>query len=156
MTSKKRVNSLNRDTRESAIGRRSRRLAFSILTGGLILAVLIAPFMSVESGLAADAVADDPCLTCPLETNSSAAIAANPELMAARRRASSRSEVRGADFYSLDHELAFFDRSAPASTAEERGADFYFLDHELAFFDLDSDFDTEEAPCGPWTRGMAC
>ena len=93
MKIKNRANSSNRSTQADVVERRSRRLVFSVLTGGLILAILIAPFMSVKIGLAADAVADDPCLTCPLEAYSSAVMAANPELMAVRRFAASR-EVR--------------------------------------------------------------
>jgi hypothetical protein len=108
------VSSSNRDTPKYVVERRSRRLVLSILTAGLVLGILIASFLSVESGLAAGAVADEPCLSCPLEANA---------------------EEREADFYFLDHELAFFGRKASASIAEkERGADFYFLDHELAFF----------------------
>jgi hypothetical protein len=96
-------------------------------------AILIAPFLSVETGLAADVVGDDPCLTCPFEANSSAVLAANPEMMAVRR-------------------------NAPANIAKERGAEFYFLDHELALFGPDArglDGCTE-TPCGPWTPGMGC
>jgi hypothetical protein len=38
-----------------------------------MLGILIAPFLVVENGLAAGVVADEPCLTCPLE----ASVAAN-------------------------------------------------------------------------------
>jgi hypothetical protein len=89
-----RANSSNRATPQDVVERRPRRLVFSFLTGALVLAILIAPFVSVEIGLAADAVGDDPCLTCPLGANTSAAMAANPELMAARRFAASRDAGR--------------------------------------------------------------
>jgi hypothetical protein len=90
MMTNNRANSLNRATKANLLERRSRHMVFSVLTAGLILAILIAPFMSVESALAADAVGDDPCLTCPLGANASAVMAANPELMAVRRFAASR------------------------------------------------------------------
>jgi hypothetical protein len=93
MMTKNRANSSNQATQVDLVERRSRHLVFSVLTAGLILAVLIAPFVSVESALAANAVGDDPCITCPLEAYSSTVMAANPELMVVRRFAASR-EVR--------------------------------------------------------------
>jgi hypothetical protein len=75
VTIKNRANGSNRDTQEHNVERRSRRLVFSVLTAGLMLGILIAPFLSVESGLAAGAVADELCSTCPIEANSASVAA---------------------------------------------------------------------------------
>jgi hypothetical protein len=69
MTIRNRVNSSNRDTQEHVVERRSRRLVVSVLTVGVMLGILIAPFLLVENGLAAGAVADEPCLMCPVEAS---------------------------------------------------------------------------------------
>jgi hypothetical protein len=143
VTTKNRVNSSNRDTQEHVVERRSRRPVLSVLAAGLILGILIAPFLVVESGLAAGVVADEPCLTCPSEASAAA--------YAARLTGLANDYLsREADFYFQDHELAFFHRVNRTERTESE-ADFYFQDHELAFFGLDT-----EAPCGPWTPGMAC
>jgi hypothetical protein len=95
VTIKNRANSSNRDAQEHNVERRSRRLVFSVLTAGLMLGILIAPFLSVESGLAAGAVADEPCSTCPIEANSAsvAAYAARYSNLAAHYAARNNASV---------------------------------------------------------------
>ena len=85
MTTNRRVSS----SQEHIIERRSRRplIAKTILTAGLILGVLVAPFLLADSKSAAAPIKDDPCAPCASEVtrfNDSGASA----LFAAREAAS--------------------------------------------------------------------
>jgi hypothetical protein len=75
VTIKNRVNGSDRDIQEHIVERRSRRSVLSVLTAGLMLGILIAPFLLVESVLAAGAVAAEPCSTCPVEASAAAYVA---------------------------------------------------------------------------------
>ena len=65
MTTNRRVSS----SQEHIIERRSRRplIAKTILTAGLILGVLVAPFLLADSKSAAAPIKDDPCAPCASE-----------------------------------------------------------------------------------------
>ena len=125
MTIKNRANGSNRDTQEHNVERRSRRLVFSVLTAGLMLGILIAPFLSVESGLAAGAVADEPCSTCPIEANAAsvAAYAARYSNLAAYSAA--RNDASVAAYAARYSGLA---RALSAETRSALDIDWYSVD----------------------------
>jgi hypothetical protein len=180
VTIKNRVNGSDRDIQEHIVERRSRRSVLSVLTAGLMLGILIAPFLLVESVLAAGAVAAEPCSTCPVEASAAAYVARFTDLdvkqqveSATVRNTHAEKSALGAETSSaLDskdewEDEWFWSASSPARAVRtEMGpasGSEYVWENEWYGVDDPSELSVNttwvqrtEIPCGPWTRGMAC